>query len=64
MKVIDYKYLPTRFPVWQTVVVWLVLDRLQPGDWLQGAAWTFMVFVWIATFVMVLKETGVSPKEI
>lgn len=61
-KVIDYKYLPTQFPVSLTLLVPLVLDRMHAPGWLWGAAGFGLVAAWVGSVVNVLREDLQEPE--
>lgn len=63
-KVIDYRYLPTQFPLSQTAVLWLLLDRFHVHGWLLGAIWTVAAISWAAVLYRVIHENGVPPSVI
>jgi hypothetical protein len=44
--VIPHSALPTRPPVLFTVMVWLLIDRLDPAGWVIGMVWTLVVLLW------------------
>lgn len=43
---IAYANLPMRMPVWHTIVLWLLLDRLQVSGYTWGVFWTCAFGVW------------------
>lgn len=47
-KVIHPENLPTRAPLWSSVVMWLLLDRLQPPGWWWGVVGTVFALFWIS----------------
>lgn len=64
-RVIAHACLPVRLPVWQGIVIWLVLDRLDAGPLWYGVIGTlyllwFVVAVteWLATEEYNLKGLG------
>lgn len=46
IKVIDSDNLPTGFPVFKTITIWLLLDRLDASDIVRGIVWTMVVLYW------------------
>jgi hypothetical protein len=63
MIVIKKSNLPTRLPVLLTAVVYLLLDRFHPADWVWGAVGAVFVLVWIGAFVAWFKEDEVDIFE-
>lgn len=63
-KVISPKSLPARLPIWQTAVVWLLLDRFHAPGWVQGAVWMLIGVFWVLSAVSVFYlETRVDISE-
>lgn len=58
--VISRRNLPTRMPVLTTVICWLVLDRIAAPGWVQGAAWTFIGLLWVASLANFADERDVD----
>lgn len=48
-KVVAFKNLPSRMPLWPTAVTWLVMDRIHAPGWAWGVAATVMVSAWISS---------------
>ncbi len=63
-QVIAFKYLPPRLPILLGIVLWLLLDRLQPPGWVWGGAWTVygLYVVLIVTGMFMCKH--VHPSEL
>ena len=59
-KVISYKLLPTRLPIWPTIITWLVMDRLQPAEWIWGAVIVFWLLAWLGAIVELRSEEHVT----
>ncbi len=59
-KVISWKNLPTRLPVWPSIIIWLLMDRVHPPEWLVGVGYTIMVLIWIMAIVSMVTETKVD----
>lgn len=49
MKVVCPKYLPPRLPLGWTIIVWLLMDRLQASGICQGVVYTLLSLWWVAT---------------
>lgn len=47
-KVIPLKCLPSRPPVFKTVVVWIALDHWHAPQWLYGAVGLLFILLWCA----------------
>lgn len=58
--VIHRKCLPTQIPVMDTVVLWLLLDRLGIEGFTAGAIWAVWALVLIGSFMLVVREKQVS----
>jgi len=50
-RVVAYKNLPARLPVWSTITIWLVFDRLKMPGWVWGAAGCLFIILWIVRFI-------------
>lgn len=55
-KVISPKDLPRRLPFCQTVVIGLLLDRLQAPGWVWGVAGTIVVAGWIGYIIEIFWQ--------
>jgi len=57
-KEISAKNLPTKLPVGITVLIWLMLDKMNASDLTYGIAYTLVVMAWIgAIYKMYNRET-------
>lgn len=56
MKVIDNKNLPTKPPIFPTLVTAIALDYWHAPQWLWGALGLFWVIVWIACISVISKQ--------
>jgi hypothetical protein len=52
--VISKKNIPTYPPFQFTAIVYLLLDRFQPAEWVWGVAWTILVLLWIGALYNIL----------
>jgi hypothetical protein len=52
-RVISYRCLPTRIPVWPTLVTLLILDRFQPRAWV----WALVGFAWALIWFVAVRES-------
>ena len=62
-KVIPYKNLPGRIPIWSTAVVWLVLDRLAAPGWVWGICGTIWCFIWVFSVIAIHTQEQTDPYE-
>lgn len=60
-KVIAWKNLPTRFPTYQTVLAWLLLDRFHVPGYVYGIVGTVLAFLWVGSIMMMCKEEKAEP---
>ncbi len=60
-KVVADKNLPMRAPLWQSLLIWLMLDRLHAPGVAWGVAYTIMVMIWVVFFISFWTE---KPTEI
>jgi hypothetical protein len=60
MKVIDHKNLPSRIPLWQTAVTYLLLDRFHASGWVWGVCATLWVILWISFFMERNNERSID----
>lgn len=60
-RVIAWKRIPNRLPVWTGVTSWLLLDRLGAPSWVHGIWWTIYGIVFILTIVAVWQQQTVDP---
>jgi hypothetical protein len=59
-KVITYGNIPTKPPLYQTIVVWLCLDRFEAPEWGWAVFATLAVLIWIICFYLIYKEETVD----
>ena len=59
-KVISTKNMPFRLPIYQTLVAWLVLERMDASGWIYGAVGMLFVFVWIIAICGLIYSEQVS----
>jgi len=62
-KVIARKNLPVRLPLFPTITLWLLLDKLQSPGYVWGIVGTLMALIWIAAIFMIIKEKEVNVLE-
>lgn len=62
-RVVAPKHLPIRLPVFQTVTLWLLLDRLGvTGAWL-GVIWTLWALLVLLAIVGMVTDEYADPFE-
>lgn len=60
MKVIKTKNLPTKIPLFQTLVIFMA-DKIDMfNDYVMGALYLMMLFVWISVFYRAYKEEKID----
>lgn len=62
--VLSHRQLPSRLPIWSTLVAWLVLDRLQAPQWVWGAATVLFVAIWVGSINSICNETQATLSEL
>lgn len=55
--VIKHSSLPARSPLLLTIVMWLLLDRLQSVQWAWGAVGVILVLIWIGFIIRVFTDS-------
>ena len=50
-KVFAWKCMPSKIPIWDTAVLWLMMDKIAPRPWIVGAVWTVWAILAIASTV-------------
>lgn len=63
MKVVKHSNLPTKLPVYPTVVMLLALDHWHASDVTRGVFYTIFVILWITAIVLLIKEKQVNIFE-
>jgi len=59
-KVIAQKNLPTRFPVFQTITLVIIMNYCDLPEWLDGALITVLSLAWIVMFIGFAEEKSVN----
>ena len=59
-KVVSTGCLPAHLPVWPTITLWLLLERLHANPIVWGIVGTLMVMVWIGTLVQVFTQKEIE----
>jgi len=55
-RVIAYSSLPTRLPMWPTIVLYLLLEHLQASGLVQGIVYTLLALWWIGALASMHGE--------
>ncbi len=55
--------MPLRLPVTSSVVLYLLLDKLQAAGWVQGVAYTIMGLIWIVAVVAIFNSERLEEFE-
>lgn len=63
-KVFSPLNLPARMPLGATIIMWLLLDRLQPAGWIWGAIAVLLLFLWALWLYDVNTRRGVTLDEL
>ena len=59
-KVVSEKNLPTRFPIINTAVFYLLLDRFDASGWAWGVVFTILAIAWIISIIRFIKQEQVE----
>ena len=59
-KVLAWKNLPTRCPLMGTLVLWLLLDRLDAVGWVWGAVGVVMLIGWLGWIIDTFKDEQIE----
>ncbi len=59
-KVISSKNIPVSYPFRTTVIAWLVLDRLQPADWIWTTVFTLIGLLWIFCYLIKQNQRAIE----
>lgn len=59
-KVIDRKNLPVKFPIFQSAVIYIMLDYYGAPGWLWGVLITIYSLLWILAFISFVREIDVN----
>ena len=55
-RVVAPSSLPTRIPLWPTIVIYLLLEKLQATGLVQGIVYTLLALWWIYAIVSLNEE--------
>lgn len=55
-RVVAPSSLPTRIPLWPTIVIYLLLEKLQATGVVQGIVYTLLALWWIGAFASMYHE--------
>ena len=59
-KVVSFKSLPVRIPIWQTVVLYLMPSKFSAPEWVWASMWTLWGIVLICSVVLLLTQESVD----
>jgi hypothetical protein len=62
-RVISYKNRPATLPLWQTLTIFLMMDRFNAPGWLWGVIGTIVVLWWIGAIANISKQKEVDIFE-
>ena len=51
---------PIRLPLLSSVILWIVLDKLQAAEWVKGVSWTIMGFLWLFAIVCIYNSESLD----
>lgn len=63
-KVLSGKQLGVRPPIYQTITMWLLLDRLNANQLAWGIIGTVFVFLWIVVIIGLFTQDAVEIDEL
>lgn len=55
-KWIHQNNVPLKLPLTPSIVLWLLLDKLQAAGWMQGVAYTILGILWIGAIVAIVNS--------
>ena len=55
-RVVAPSSLPTRIPLWPTIVIYLLLEKLQATDLVKGVVYTLLVIWWVVAIYNLNRE--------
>jgi hypothetical protein len=63
-KVLSFKQFPTRPPITQTLVVYLMMDKFHAPGWLWGVVITLWVIIWATVIYMMAVQESTEIAEL
>lgn len=57
---IDRKNLPTRLPIYNTLIIVIALDYWSAPDWLWGVLGTLVLIAWVSVLISFFKDDYVD----
>lgn len=60
MKVVSFKNLPTRLPIGDTALLWMLMDRLHAPSWVWGSVGAVWGIIVIACIVAMCQDNAVD----
>ncbi len=61
-KVISNKQLPSKLPLWPTLICWLFLDHFNMPGWIWGALGILFLFFWFISIYLLFKQEQTEIK--
>ena len=62
-KVVSRDNLPKQLPLWQTIIMYLFLDKMKPPSWVYGAIGCLYLILWVVGIILVVKQKQVDIFE-
>ncbi len=62
--VISRIYIPSTLPVFPTITLWLLMDRLQAAPVVQAVVWTVWGLIFLAITIRAFSEETMHPSKI
>ena len=59
-KVVARKNLPTRFPLIETIVLYLLFDKINALEWAWGVLVAVLIIGWIASIIVVYQQESIE----
>lgn len=59
-KVISFGSLPTKLPIWKTLIIVLALDFWNSPAWLCGVMGISLLLLWVAAIINIVNEEKVD----
>lgn len=62
-KKISYRNIPSKPPIWNTLVCFLVMERFNAPEWLWGVLGFIFAIAWVASIYGIIMEEAVDIFE-
>lgn len=63
-KVLSTDCLPWRLPIFPSITLWLLLDRVRAPGWVWGVVGSFMFAIWCGAIYEMSTQRMIVPKEL